>query len=64
MVNFRREAQVSSAQAIEQAASIAERFQRMFLRAQRALQKCRRVSVVVQNAKQVNVGSQQVNVSD
>ena len=42
-----------------------ERFHRMYLRSFRALRDLRRYapSVVVQNAGQVNVGGQQVNVS-
>jgi hypothetical protein len=44
---------------------MAERFQRMFVRAERALRDLRRYgpTVIVQNASQVNVGEQQVNVA-
>ena len=51
--------------AIEQAATMADRFNRLFLRTLRALRDLRRYSspVVIQNAGQVNVGGQQVNVS-
>jgi hypothetical protein len=53
-------------QAVEQAVSMAERFNRVFLRTLRALQDLRRhtPAVVVQNVGgQVNVGAQQVNVA-
>jgi hypothetical protein len=42
---------------------MAERFHRMFPRNVRALRDLRRYPVVVQNAGQVNVGAQQVNVA-
>jgi hypothetical protein len=56
---------VSRHQAIEQAAGMADRFNKMFLRTLRALRDLRRYTptVIVQNAGQVNVGGQQVNVS-
>jgi hypothetical protein len=56
---------VSEHQSTEQAAAMVERFHRMYLRSFRALRDLRRYapSVVVQNAGQVNVGGQQVNVS-
>ena len=56
---------LEAAEAIEQAATMADRSHRAFLRALRALRDLRRYtpSVVVQNAGQVNVGSQQVNVA-
>jgi hypothetical protein len=56
---------VDLAAALEQAATMAERFQRMFVRAERALRDLRRYgpTVIVQNASQVNVGEQQVNVA-
>jgi hypothetical protein len=49
----------------QEAADMAERFHRMYLRTLRTLGSLRRVpmAVVVQNAGQVNVGSQQVNVA-
>ena len=52
------------AAAMDQSAAMADRFQRMFSRTLRALRDLRRYapSVVVQNAGQVNVGGQQVNV--
>ena len=52
-------------EAIEQAAAMADRFNRMFLRTLRALRDLRRYSpqIVVQNAEQVNIGQQQVNVA-
>jgi hypothetical protein len=56
---------VTASQAVEQTAGMADRFNRMFLRTLRALRDLRRYSptVIVQNAGQVNVGEQQVNVS-
>jgi hypothetical protein len=49
----------------EEAAAMAERWQRQFLKALEAYQKQRRLApaVVIRNACQVNVGGQQVNVS-
>lgn len=57
---------LSDAEAVEQAASMVERFHRMFLRALQVLQGLRRCPPVVnvQNAAQINVGQQQVNVVD
>jgi hypothetical protein len=55
---------VEDAEAIDQAAGMVERFQAMFLRTLKALRDLRRMpGVVVQNAGQVNVGGQQVNVN-
>jgi hypothetical protein len=55
---------VSDAEAMEEAVVMVERFHGMFLRALKALRELRRqVPVVVQNAGQVNVGQQQVNVN-
>jgi hypothetical protein len=55
---------VSDSEAIEQATTMMDRFNKMFLRALRALRDLRRYCrpVIVQNAGQVNVGTQQVNV--
>lgn len=52
-------------EAIEQSAAMADRFNRMFLRAVRSLRDLRRHSpnIIVKSAGQVNVGQQQVNVS-
>ena len=52
--------------AVQQAAEMADRFSRMFVRNLRALRDLRRLAptIVVQNAGQVNVGEQQVNVTD
>ena len=52
------------AAAMDQSGAMADRFHRMFLRGIRALRDLRRYApaVVVQNAGQVNVGGQQVNV--
>jgi hypothetical protein len=56
---------LDTAAAIDQSAAMADRFHRLFLRTLRALRDLRRYvpSVVVQNAGQVNVGGQQVNVA-
>jgi hypothetical protein len=53
-------------QEADQAAAMVDRFQKMFLRTLRALCNMRKVplAVVVQNAGQVNIGGQQVNLSD
>jgi len=56
---------VDEAQALERAAMMVDRFNRLFLRSLRALRDYRRYaapSVLVQHAGQVNVGQQQVNV--
>ena len=52
------------AAAVDQAAAMADRYNKNFLRTLRALRDLRRYAptVVVQNAGQVNVGEQQVNV--
>jgi hypothetical protein len=52
-------------QNMDQAAAMVERFNKMFLRTVRAFADLRRqpVAVIVQNANQVNVGGQQVNVT-
>lgn len=54
----------SDTRAIDQAAAMVERFNRIFLRTLRAFQDLRRgtPAVIVQNAKQVNVGGLQVNL--
>jgi hypothetical protein len=56
---------VSEAQAIEQTATMIDRFNKILLRTLRALRDLRRYApaVVIQNAGQVNVGGQQVNVA-
>jgi hypothetical protein len=56
---------VTEAQAVEQAGAMVDRFNRIFLRNLRALRDLRRCPqpIFVQNAGQVNVGQQQVNVS-
>jgi hypothetical protein len=56
---------MSDAEAVEQAAAMVDRFNKMFLRTLKALLDLRRVvpAVVVQNAGQVNVAGQQVNVA-
>jgi hypothetical protein len=56
---------VRDAEAAEQAAAMVDRFNGIFLRTLKALRELRRQTpgVVVQNAGQVNVGQQQVNVA-
>jgi hypothetical protein len=56
--------QVSESDALNQAAAMADRFNKIYLRSLRALRDLRRWSptIVVQNAGQVNVAEQQVNV--
>jgi hypothetical protein len=56
---------LTEGEAMERAAAMAERFNRIFLRTLRALCELRKraPNVVVQNAGQVNVGAQQVNVA-
>ncbi len=50
---------------LEQTAAMADRWQKAYLRTVRALRDLRRHSgVVIQNAGQVNIGEQQVNVTD
>lgn len=55
----------SEAEATREAFEMAEKFQRMFLRTLRALRDLRRYTpaVVIQNAGQVNVGQQQINLA-
>lgn len=54
----------SEADAIEQAYRLADGHNRQFLRVLRQLRDLRRYApVVIQNAQQVNVGNQQLNVS-
>ena len=56
---------VTTFQAVEQAASMVDRFDRMFMRALRQLRDLRRYmpTVLVQHAEQVNVSEQQLNVT-
>jgi hypothetical protein len=56
---------VKDAEALEQAAGMVDRFNRIFLRTLRALRDLRRYStpVIVQNAGQVNIEEKQVNVA-
>ena len=54
----------SEADAVDQAHRFADDYNRQFLRVLRQLRDLRRYApVVIQNAQQVNVGSQQLNVS-
>jgi hypothetical protein len=56
---------VADAQAVEQAAQMVDRFNRIFTRTLRALKDLRRMSppVVVQSVGQLNVAEQQINVA-
>lgn len=56
---------VTTHEAVSQSAEMIDRFNRMFLRTLRSLRDLRRyhAPVIVQNAGQVNVGAQQVNVA-
>jgi hypothetical protein len=56
---------LSSNAAIEQAAAIADRFNRLVLRTLRQLRDLRRYTpaVTIQTAGQVNIGTQQVNMA-
>jgi hypothetical protein len=60
-----RQAKPTGFEGVEQAGAMVERFHRMFLRTLRALQDLRKgpQPVFVQNAGQVNVGQQQVNMT-
>ncbi len=57
---------VDVAAAIDQAAAMVDRFNRLFLRTLRQMRDLRRyaLGVTIQNAGQVNIGQQQVNVAD
>jgi hypothetical protein len=56
---------LSEAEAVEEAGRMVERYQRLYLRALKALQDLRRraPAVIVRRAGQVNIGQQQVNVA-
>ena len=54
---------MSASLAIDQAAGMVDRFNRIFMRALRQLRDLRRYTVVIQSAEQVNIGQQQVNVA-
>ncbi|MDP8924408.1 MAG: hypothetical protein M3O34_16240 [Chloroflexota bacterium] len=56
---------VDAAAAIDQAAAMTDRFNRLFMRTLRALRDLRRysASVVVQNVGQLNLGQAQVNIA-
>jgi hypothetical protein len=54
---------LNMADAIEQAAGMADRFHRMFIRALRQLRDLRRYTVVIQAVDQVNIGQNQLNVA-
>jgi hypothetical protein len=55
----------SEHEALEQAAAMVDRYNKIYLRSLRALRDMRRDApkVVVQNASQVNVGAQQINMN-
>jgi hypothetical protein len=59
-----RTPRLSTFDAVNRASDMVDRFNRMFLRTLRALQNMRRVPVIVQNAGQVNLAQQQVNISE
>jgi hypothetical protein len=52
---------MTTLEGVQNSAALADRYQRMFLRALRHLRDMRRYPVTIQNAGQVNVASQQVN---
>lgn len=54
---------LSTSEAVDRSTGLADRYHKMFIRAQRALRDMRRYAVIVQSAGQVNVGQQQVNVA-
>lgn len=56
---------LSDSVAVEAAAAMAERFNRLYLRTLRQLRDLRRYapSIMIQNADQVNIGGQQINVA-
>jgi hypothetical protein len=56
---------LDEAAAIDQAAAVVDRFNKVFLRTLRALRDLRRYAtpVVVQNAGQVNIGGPQLNMA-
>ncbi len=56
---------VSTVEAIEQAAAMADRFNRLFLRTLRQLRDLRRYTppMVINNPTQVNIANQQVNMT-
>lgn len=56
---------ISEAEALQLSATMADRFNRMYLRTLRALRDLRRMSpqIVVQSGGQVNVGEKQINVA-
>ena len=56
-------ARVTQSEAANQAANMADRSQRMFLRTQRALRDLRRHSVTIERVDQLNMGEQQVNIN-
>lgn len=54
---------MTEAQAIDQAAEMMDRFERIFLRCVRTLTELRKKSIIVQQATNVNIADQQVNIS-
>lgn len=57
-------ARVTQTEAVNQAVMMVDRFQRMFLRTQRALRDLRRHSITIDRVDQLNVGDQQVNIKE
>ena len=57
-------ARLTQAEATNQAANMADRYQRTFLRTQRALRDLRRHSVTIGRVDQLNMGEQQVNIKE
>lgn len=53
---------VSDAEAIDTAAAMLDRFNRLFIRSLRALRDLRRYPVIVQNAEHVNIDDRQLNI--
>lgn len=55
---------ISAFEATEQAYKLADGYHRQFMRALRQLRDMRRYKLIIQNPNQVNIGNQQINVSD
>lgn len=57
-------ARITQAEAATQAAVMVERFQKIFLRTQRALRDLRRHAITIERVDQLNVGDKQVNIKE
>ena len=55
---------ITAAETVENAMQMADRFNRLFLRTLRQMRDLRRYPVTINNAAQVNIGNQQVNVKE